>query len=67
MGSGERRIETASLETVGVLLYLRARVAFNRGFTNEKKDLPAIRCRYELLLHLIAGPALVLPFRIKLF
>ena len=65
MGSGELRIETAGLETAGVLLSLRARTAFNREFKNEKKDLPAIRCQHELLLHLIAGPALVFPFRIK--
>ena len=67
LGSGELGIETAGLGTAGVLLSLRARAALNRGFTNEKKDLSAMRCQHELLLHLIAGPALVLPFFMKVF
>ena len=67
VGSGELGIETAGLVTAGVLLSWRARTALNRGFTNEKKDVPAMRCRHELFLHLIAGPALVLPFRMKVF
>ena len=67
VGSGELGIETAGLETAGVLLSLRARAALNRWFTNEKKDFPAIRYRHELLLHLIAGSALVLLLRIRAF
>ena len=67
MGSGELAIETAGLRKVGVLLCLRAQAAFTTGFINEKNDLLAIRFQHELLLHLIAGSALVFPFRIISF
>ena len=50
-----------------LLLSARAEAAVNSGLTNEKNDLPAIRCRQEVILHLIAGPALVLPLRTKVF
>lgn len=66
-GGGELGIATAvGLGPTDVLLSAIARAAVNSGLTNEKNYLPAMRCLQELLLHLITGPALVLP-RMKMF
>ena len=55
------------LGPVHLLPSARPEAAVNSGLTSEKNPLPTIRCRQELILLLIAEPALVLPLRTKLF